>query len=131
MLERWLTKTIAMACFMAIALLLLLCGHKETFVIVVLAPLCVLLNDLPLPRWSAPKLDISYGVYLFAHPIQHLTASLPLSFWATGFVTFGITLVAGTLSALLIEQPMLRMRKRLDPVGWPDIWPASRPVQKS
>jgi peptidoglycan/LPS O-acetylase OafA/YrhL len=63
-------------------------------------------------RWSAPKLDIFYGIYLFAHPIQQLTASFPLRFWATGFVTYAITLGAGTASALLVEQPMLRMRER-------------------
>ena len=60
-LERWLTKTIAIACFLSIALLLLLCGHRETFVLVVIAPVCVVLNDLPLPRWTAPKLDISFA----------------------------------------------------------------------
>ena len=61
--------TIAITCFLSIALLLLLCGHKETFVLVVIAPVCVLLNDLPLPRWTAPKLDISFGVYLYPLPI--------------------------------------------------------------
>lgn len=58
LLERWLTRTIAIACFLSIALLLLSCGHKETFVLVVIAPVCVLLNILPLPRFTAPRLDI-------------------------------------------------------------------------
>jgi peptidoglycan/LPS O-acetylase OafA/YrhL len=131
-LERWLTKTIAITCFLSIALLLLLCGHKETFVLVVIAPVCVLLNDLPLPRWTAPKLDISFGVYLYALPIQHLTSSLPLSFWGNGLLAFAITLIAGTLSALLVEQPMLRMRKRIGRVTWLDNgWPAFRAIAKS
>ncbi len=59
MSERWLTKMIAISWFLSIAVLLLLCGHKETFALVVIAPVCVLLNEFPLPRWTAPKLDIS------------------------------------------------------------------------
>ncbi len=117
-LERWLTKTIAITCLLSIALALLLCGHKETFMLVVIAPVCVVLNDLPLPRWTAPKLDISFGVYLYALPIQHLTSGLPLSFWNKGLLAFAITLGAGMLSALLVEQPMLRMRKRIGRVTW-------------
>ena len=119
-LERWLTKTIAITCLLSIALALLLCGHKETFMLVVIAPVCVLLNDLPLPRWTAPKLDISFGVYLYALPIQHLTSGLALSFWGKGLLAFAMTLMAGTLSALLVEQPMLRMRKRIGPMTWLD-----------
>jgi peptidoglycan/LPS O-acetylase OafA/YrhL len=131
-LQRWLSKTIAIACFLSIAALLLLCGNKETFVLVVIAPVCVILNDLPLPRWTAPKLDISFGVYLYALPIQHLTSALPLSFWGKGLLAFAITLVAGTLSALLVEQPMLKMRKQIGPMTWLDnLWPALRAIAKS
>ncbi|MGY4428905.1 peptidoglycan/LPS O-acetylase OafA/YrhL [Bradyrhizobium sp. F1.13.1] len=118
LLERCLTKTIAVACFTSIAVLLLWCGHKETFALVAIAPVCVVLNTIPLPRWTAPKLDISYGVYLYALPIQHLTSDLPLSFWSKGLFAFMVTLLMGTLSALLIEQPMLRVRKRIRPLSW-------------
>ena len=131
-LERWLRKTIAITCFLSIALLLLLCGHRETFVLVVIAPVCVLLNDLPPPRWTAPKLDISFGVYLYALPIQHLTSGLPLSFWTKGLLAFAITPMAGTLSAQLVEQPMLRIRKRIGRVTWLDnVWPAFRVIAES
>jgi peptidoglycan/LPS O-acetylase OafA/YrhL len=126
LLERWLTRTIAIACFFSIALLLLWCGHKETFVLVVIAPVCVLLNILPLPRFTAPRLDISFGVYLYALPIQHLTSGWPLSFWSKGCLAFAFTLLAGTLSALLVEQPMLRLRKRIGLLNWQGtLWPAS------
>ena len=82
------------------------------------------------PRWTAPKIDISFGVYLYALPIQHLTSGLPLSFWGKGLLAFAITLMAGTLSALLVEQPMLRIRKRIGPVTWLDnVWPAFRVIK--
>lgn len=116
--ERWLSKEAAVLSFLAIGFFLLLCGHKETFALVFFAPICILLNDLPLPRWTAPRLDISFGAYLYALPIQHLTADLPLSFWTKGLIAFAATLAAGSLSARLIEQPLLKLRKRLKPFSW-------------
>src|SRR3954468_18102428 len=68
--ERWLSKAAAALSFLAIAILLLVCGHKETFALFVVAPICILLNVIPLPRWTAPRLDISFGTYLYALPIQ-------------------------------------------------------------
>ena len=52
--ERWLTKSIAIDCCLSIALLLLLCGHRETFALVVIAPVYVVLND-PLDRADPPS----------------------------------------------------------------------------
>ena len=127
-LERWLTKTIAITCLLSIALALLLCGHKETFMLVVIAPVCVVLNDLPLLRPSS----IFRGTHPDnARPLQ-LTSGLPLSFWNKGLLAFALTLGAGTLSALLVEQPMLRMRKRIGRVTWlDDVWPALLAIAKS
>lgn len=49
-----------------------------------------------------------------------------------GLLAFAIKLVAGTLSALLVEQPMLRMRKRIGPLTWLDnVWLAFRAIAKS
>jgi peptidoglycan/LPS O-acetylase OafA/YrhL len=106
-------KTASIACFGIISLLLFGCGQIETMVLVAIAPACVLLNDVPLPSWTAPRLDISFGVYLYAFPIQQLTAGLLPEFWANGLFAFALTLIAGALSALLVEQPMLNVRKRL------------------
>ena len=117
LLQNWLTKWGAVLGMLAVAGIMLLSGHRETFALVVIAPICVLLNDVPLPRWTAPRLDISFGVYLYALPIQHLTSTLPFSFWVTGMMTFALTLAIGTLSAILIEQPMLRRRQQLRPLN--------------
>lgn len=84
----------------------------------VAAPICVLLNVVPLPRWTAPRWIISFGTYFYALPIQHLTVDLPCNFWLKGLIAFSTTLLAGTLSALLIERPMLQFRKRLKPLSW-------------
>ncbi|MGY4350468.1 hypothetical protein ACVWXM_006961 [Bradyrhizobium sp. GM7.3] len=122
---------IAFACFLSIAFLLLLCGHRETFVLVVIAPVCVILIDLPLPRWTAPRLDISFDVYLYALPIQHPTSGLPLSFWGK-VSSLSVIRSWQAASALLVEQPMLRIRKRIRPLTWLDyVWLAFRAIAKS
>ena len=59
----------------------------------------MVLSSLSLPRWTAPKRDISFGVYLYAPPIQHLTAGLPFSFLAKGIITFAVALIVGAISA--------------------------------
>ncbi len=118
LLQSQLTKSGAIACLLSVSLVMLACGHRETFVLVAVAPICVLLNDVPLPRWTAPRLDISFGVYLYALPIQHLTKTLPYSFLEKGLMAFALTLAAGALSTVLIEQPMLRIRQRIRPLKW-------------
>ena len=116
LLQNSLTKRGAILGLLAVAGVMLLSGNRETFALVVISPICVLLNDVPLPRWTAPRLDISFGVYLYALPIQHLTSTLPLNFWIKGMIAFALTLVVGWLSARLIEQPMLRRRQQLRPL---------------
>lgn len=111
LVERCTSKMIALAAFGAISLLLLVCGQIDTMALVVIAPLCVLLNDIPLPSWTAPKLDISYGVYLYAFPSQQVTAGIFPEFWSTGLFAFALTVTFGILSAAYVEQPMLRYRK--------------------
>jgi peptidoglycan/LPS O-acetylase OafA/YrhL len=41
----------------------------------------ILIGKINPPEWLQPRLDISYGVYLFAFPVQQLIASYGLSFW--------------------------------------------------
>lgn len=113
LIEHCSSKSAALATFGVISLLLLICGQIDTMVLVAIAPSCVLLNDIRLPSWTAPRLDISFGVYLYAFPLQQLTAGLFPEYWSTGLIAFVITIAAGAISAALIEQPMLRVRKTL------------------
>jgi peptidoglycan/LPS O-acetylase OafA/YrhL len=125
LVESCSNKTISITVFGVISLLLFLCGQIETMVLVAVAPICVILNDLPLPSWTAPKLDISFGVYLYAFPIQQLTAGLLPDFWANGLFAFVLTLIAGILSALWVEQPMLNLRKSFSAAPQPQQFAAA------
>jgi peptidoglycan/LPS O-acetylase OafA/YrhL len=60
--------------------------------------------------------DISYGVYIYAWPVQSLLAMAGLA--SLGFLPYfgavvALTVVAAVLSAVLVEEPALRLRHRV------------------
>ena len=107
----------AFAVLAAFAALLVVCGHPETAALVAIAPICVALNYVRLPAFSSPKLDISYGVYLYAFPIQQLTANVSNSFWVRLVLAAFIATLLGILSAKLVEQPMLKLKRSRKPAS--------------
>lgn len=60
------------------------------------------------------KDDISYGLYLYAWPIEKLLLwGRPLlGIWPAGLLTLALSAVAGFLSWKLVEQPALRLKPR-------------------
>lgn len=73
----------------------------------------VLAGQIEMPPALRLKLDISYGLYLFAFPIQQFTVWWGLTFWP-GIVTATIlTAALALLSAIVVEQPALQLAKRL------------------
>lgn len=76
----------------------------------------VIMGRAQLPRWLRPRYDISYGVYLYAWPIQQLSAHLLLPLpLAMVFSLITVSLMAFA-SCLLVEKPALRLKDRLK--GW-------------
>jgi peptidoglycan/LPS O-acetylase OafA/YrhL len=71
----------------------------------------VLVGKAPAPAWLRPPIDISYGVYLYAFPMQQLIASYGLSFAASLAISLCATTVLAVLSSLLIERPALVHRQ--------------------
>jgi peptidoglycan/LPS O-acetylase OafA/YrhL len=69
----------------------------------------ITVGKLELPAIQ-PPIDVSYGVYLYAFPIQQLVSTLDLSFWGSLGLAVFATLVMATLSAVLIERPAMRYR---------------------
>jgi peptidoglycan/LPS O-acetylase OafA/YrhL len=65
-----------------------------------------------LSRWTG-KTDISYGVYLYAWPIQSSLIYLypAASPWLTGFITLVLSALCGFASWICIEQPALAMKR--------------------
>lgn len=72
----------------------------------------IVLGKLPSPAWLRPPLDISYGVYLFAFPVQQVVAGLAWPFWPSLALSTLATLALGIVSALCIERPALRGTRR-------------------
>jgi peptidoglycan/LPS O-acetylase OafA/YrhL len=70
----------------------------------------ILVGKIKSPVWLQPPLDISYGVYLFAFPVQQLIASYYLSFGSSLALSLAATTALAILSAIYIEQPALKRR---------------------
>ncbi|SNT63917.1 Peptidoglycan/LPS O-acetylase OafA/YrhL, contains acyltransferase and SGNH-hydrolase domains [Tardiphaga sp. OK246] len=74
----------------------------------------VTLGRIRPPAAINPSLDISYGVYLYAFPIQQIIVTYRFDFWTSLSLSVLGTVVMAILSAVLIEQPALRLgRSRL------------------
>lgn len=72
-----------------------------------------------LPAWTKPTADFSYGIYVYAFPVQqsivHLFGASIGALWLAALAT-PFTILLGALSWYLIEDPFLRLkdwRKRL------------------
>lgn len=70
--------------------------------------------------------DVSYGVYIYAWPVQQLVELLgPTAgqLWPSIVLSTAITAVLGTLSWLFVERPVMRRVKRRDPDPVPAVGP--------
>lgn len=76
-----------------------------------IALLVVLVGKIEWPA-VAPPIDISYGIYLYAFPVQQLFATTGMTFWASLTISLMVTTTLATLSAILVEQPALRFNFR-------------------
>ncbi len=82
------------------------------------AMIAVLIGKLRLPGWMNPRRDLSYGIYIYAFPVQQLVVSLRLNaFWLSFASALALTLVLAVLSHMLIEAPALALKSRLNRRG--------------
>ncbi len=110
-------RTIALA-----AILVLLCSASspaKPFVEVLTIPYivyyCAYSSNFP-SRITSYTGDISYGVYIFAYPIQqavYASTSSFLGFWQMMTLSLAVTTLFGILSWRFVEKPMLSLKKRL------------------
>jgi peptidoglycan/LPS O-acetylase OafA/YrhL len=80
-----------------------------------LAATIVVIGSSKTPQWLRPPLDISYGVYLYAFPVQQLSTVLFRTFWPALAFSTVLTFTLALLSALLIERRALKA-KGFDPI---------------
>lgn len=78
---------------------------------------CFAYTRFPLPILTKPQHDISYGVYVFAFPIQqsvYYFTSAYLGFWMMLMLTLAIVTLIGFASWKWIESPALRLKATLN-----------------
>lgn len=73
------------------------------------ALLAVLAGQTKCPLYLKPKIDISYGFYLYAFPVQQIVASFYPTFWVALVVSFVSTTALAVLSSVVIEMPAMRL----------------------
>ena len=56
-------------------------------------------------------MDISYGVYLFAFPIQQFVVMLSVPFGPGFAMAISMVVMVAVVSAVVVEQPALRLAK--------------------
>ena len=88
------------------------CGHRQCpsgFVFIIS---CISHFDwsLRLPESLRLPLDLSYGIYIYAFPIQQLSAMITSNFWIALLFSTTATLILALLSTLFIELPAQRLK---------------------
>ena len=87
---------------------------RQVLAILLTLSLAIHLGRSPVAERFALRSDRSYGVYLYAFPVQQLVITKfgALGFWPTMALACAITWVCAGLSWRFIEAPMLRFKPR-------------------
>jgi peptidoglycan/LPS O-acetylase OafA/YrhL len=99
---------VAILAVLLIAGLFAVIGRQLFACYMVLAAAAISLGCARLPSWLRPRLDLSYAIYLYAFPIQQISAMLTKNFWAGLVFSAIVTGVLALLSAVFVEGPALR-----------------------
>ena len=94
--------------FSAFALALALVGQGEAAFFLATAIVSIVVGQLRVSERFRPPLDISYGFYLYAFPMQQIMVALKLPFLAGSLLALLAAGAAAILSALFVERPAIR-----------------------
>lgn len=103
-LRAGLAALIVLSCLFAVI------GNVLLALYLLLAALVILIGGLRLPEALRLPLDLSYGIYIYAFPIQQLSAMLTSNFWIALLFSTTATLILALLSTLFIELPAQRLK---------------------
>lgn len=78
---------------------------------ILLAIAIIVAGNIRLPDWLRLPMDLSYGIYLYAFPVQQLSAMLSKNFWIALSFSTAVTVALAVISSLLIEPPAQRLRR--------------------
>ena len=109
-----LEKTrIAVIAVVLLAILFAIVGRELPACYLLLAAAVIVLGSAQLPPWLRPRLDLSYAVYLYAFPVQQLSAMLTKNFWLGLLFSAVATFALAAASALFVEQPAQKFKLSL------------------
>ncbi len=110
-----LTNRVTAVCSILLVSALFYAMGQELFALyLLLAATVIAIGCITLPSWLRPPLDLSYAVYLYAWPVQQVSAMVTKNFWIGGLFATGATLALAFLSVTLIEQPALRLKPAVE-----------------
>ena len=104
---------VAIGALAAIALAFAGIGERLLAWLLLLTAIVVAVGSITLPKRLRLPLDLSYGLYLYAFPIQQLSATLFTDFWPALAFSAVITFALALISALFIERYALRLKNRV------------------
>jgi peptidoglycan/LPS O-acetylase OafA/YrhL len=99
--------------FSAFAVALAAVGQGEAAFFLATAIASIVVGQWEIAGRFRVPLDISYGFYLYACPIQQIMVSLKLPFGTGTLLALLAAATAATLSALFVERPAIRAATRL------------------
>jgi peptidoglycan/LPS O-acetylase OafA/YrhL len=104
---------VAIGALAAVALAFAGIGEQILAWQLLLTAIVIAIGCITLPKRLRLPLDLSYGIYLYAFPVQQLSATLFTDFWPALVFSAVITFALALLSALFVERYALRLKNRL------------------
>lgn len=112
----WNTKQTKICIFLASLIAVFSLSYQTDYIPVVhiAIPMMVIIAGTSIKdRLISGRFDISYGIYIYAFPVQQIIINKAgLSFWTSMFVATAITIALAALSWRLVEKPCLSLKKK-------------------
>lgn len=107
-LHKLANLAVAIVTVLSLACAFALLGRQFFACYLLLAAAVIALGSMTLPPWLRPPLDLSYAIYLYAFPVQQLSAMLTKNFWIGLSFSTTVTVLLALLSSLFLERPVQR-----------------------
>ena len=94
------------------------------------AAIVIAVGCISLPKWLRPRLDLSYGVYLYAFPVQQVSTMLFNNFWLALAFSTVVTFALALFSAIFIERHALKLKGNSPALSISPVWQVLDPFMK-
>jgi peptidoglycan/LPS O-acetylase OafA/YrhL len=111
-IRSFLGLPLAIGILVIVALTFLWVGQNYLSVLLLVAAAVVSAGSIRLPTFLRLPLDLSFGIYIYAFPVQQLSNLLFSDFWIALAFSASTTFALALLSALFIEKPALQLKDK-------------------